>query len=225
MARASSRKAVRKPVRRKPAARKPAAKAASRSRGAARTVAQARKPGKARKPAKAGKKAAPAGSAYDAIEKQVITALATVPPMALDGLWPNRRWTHEIKAHLAAMGLESGHAVFADEALGAGAQWLFALCWVDLRNGRMRALPLALEVEWNLNMGEIAEDFDKLVQSTATHRVMVFEQRNAADVGMALKNLKARVAAYGPRRKGDRYLFAGYDFTGRQFVFNLLVVP
>jgi hypothetical protein len=151
-------------------------------------------------------------------------AVAQVPPLALDGLWPNRRWTHEIKAHLGAMGLARGHAVFADECLGAGAQWLFALCWVDLRNGRMRGVPLAVEVEWNLNMGEIAEDFDKLLQSSAQHRVMIFEQRNAADVSMALKNLKARVGAYTARRKGDRFLFAGYDFTGRKLIFDLLVV-
>jgi len=165
-----------------------------------------------------------AGPSYDAVEKKVMAAVALVPPLAPDGLWPNRRWTHEIKAHLGAMGLERGHSVFADECLGAGAQWLFALCWVDLRKGRMRGLPLALEVEWNLNMGEIAEDFDKLLQSTAQHRVMVFEQRNAPDVAMVLKSLKARIAAYGPRRKGDRFLFAGYDFTGRKLLFDLLVV-
>jgi hypothetical protein len=165
-----------------------------------------------------------AGPAFDKLEAQVMEAVGRVPPQALDGLWPNRRWTHEIKAHLGAMGLERGYAVFADECLGAGAQWLFALCWVDLRKGRMRGIPLAVEVEWNLNMGEIAEDFDKLLQSTAAHRVMIFEQRNAADVAMVLKSLKARVHGYGARRKGDRFLFAGYAFTERKLVFDLLVV-
>jgi hypothetical protein len=94
-------------------------------------------------------------------------AIAPVPPMALDGLWPNRRWTHEMKARLGAMGLERGHAVFADECLGAGPQWVFALCWVDLRKGRMRSIPLAVEID---------------------------------------------------------FLFAGYAFTERKLVFDLLVV-
>lgn len=175
---------------------------------------------KARLPAAKPRKAA--SPVYDALEKRIIAALEPIPGMALDGVWPNRRWTHEIKAHLGALGLEQGHAVFADECLGAGAQWLFALCWAHMRKGRMLALPLAVEIEWNLNLGEIAEDFDKLLQSTARHRLMIFEQRNAADVAMVLKNLKARVAAYRDRRPG-RYLFAGYDFTGRAFIFDLLV--
>jgi hypothetical protein len=122
------------------------------------------------------------------------------------------------------MGLERGHAVFADECLGAGAQWLFGLCWVDLHQGRMRGLPLAAEVEWNLNIGEIAEDFDKLLQSRAQHRLMVFEQRTGPDVAMVLKALKARIRAYRSRQPGDRYLFAGYDFVGKRFVFDLHVV-
>jgi hypothetical protein len=156
------------------------------------------------------------------VEKRIIAALAPIPGMALDGVWPNRRWTHEIKAHLGALGLEQGHAVFADECLGAGPQWLFALCWAQMRKGRMVSLPLVAEIEWNLNLGEIAEDFDKLLQSTARHRLMIFEQRNAADVAMVLKNLKARVTAYRDRQPSGRYLFAGYDFTGRRFIFDLL---
>ncbi len=197
--------------------RKPARRAAA-AKGGRRTV-------RAKPRARLLKRAArPAGPAFDLLEKRLIAALAPIPALALDGPWPNRRWTHEIKAHLGALGLASGHAVFADECLGAGAQWLFALCWVELRGGRMRGLPLAVEVEWNLNMGEIAEDFDKLLLSRSQHRLMAFEQRSAADVQMVLKGLKARIAAFAPRQKGDRFLFAGYDFTGRQFVFDLHVV-
>lgn len=206
-------------------ARQPTRKAAGRSAAAAKRGRSAVPPKGRARPGKAPRRTAPPASPpYSLTEKRMIAALAPIPALALDGPWPNRRWTHEIKAHVGALGLASGHAVFADECLGAGAQWVFALCWVDLRAGRMRGIPLAMEVEWNLNMGEIAEDFDKLLQSRAQHRLLVFDQRNAADVAMVLKNLKTRIGAFAARQKGDRFLFAGYDFTGRQFLFDLHVV-
>ncbi len=205
-----ARQPIRKPVRRTAAAK--------RGRGAVRAK------GRTRPAKRAGGAARPAGPPFTLTEKRLIAALAPIPALALDGPWPNRRWTLEIKAQLGALGLASGHAVFANECLGAGAQWLFALCWVEMRKGRMRGIPLAMEVEWNLNLGEIAEDFDKLLQSRAQQRLMIFEQRNAADVAMVLKGLKARVGAYTARQRGDRFLFAGYDFTGRQFLFDLHVV-
>jgi len=169
----------------------------------------------------------PSAPPYDALEKQLIAALEPVPGMAIDGPWPGRAWTREIRARLGLLGQQRGYQVYADGCLGAEPQWLYlvvwAVVWAEGRGGHLRQMQLAAEYEWNLNLQEIAEDFDKLLQARARHRLMIFEQRNAADVAMVLRALKARVRAFRGTLPGDRFLFAAYDFGGACFQFDLHV--
>src|SRR5574341_1256574 len=88
---------------------------------------------------------------YDAVEKQLIAALEPVPGMAIDGPWPGRAWTREIRARLGLLGQKRGHRVFADGCIGAEPQWLYLVVWAEGRGDSLARMQLAAEYEWNLN--------------------------------------------------------------------------
>jgi len=191
-------------------AAKPAQRAAVRpARKPARSAARKAPPKSARKP----------GPVYDRLEKQLVAVLEPFAHEGLDGPWPSKRWTQEIRARLSILGRELGYRVCAEEAPRADLPWLHSVTWLDERGGRLRAVALAVEIEWNLNLQEIAEDFDKLMQSRARRRLMLFAQRDSKDVAMVFARLRARARGFGATLPGDRYLLAGYAFDKRQFIF------
>lgn len=59
-------------------------------------------------------------------------------------------------------------------------EWLYDVCWLDWKKKdppRLKQVVLAAECEWG-NDGDIYDDFEKLVQSRAGLRVMIFTKKN-----------------------------------------------
>jgi hypothetical protein len=54
------------------------------------------------------------------------------------------------------------------------AAWLWDMTWVELSEGKLIDLPLALESEWLRTFDEILFDFEKLLVCRARLRVMIF---------------------------------------------------
>jgi hypothetical protein len=93
--------------------------------------------------------------------------------------------------------------------------WLWDLSWIESdRDNTLRAIPLALESEWNSTWDEILWDFQKLLVSQADIRVMVLN--TATDAQKQFAQLRAAVDAYSGSRAGDHYLFACWCYARRK---------
>lgn len=96
-------------------------------------------------------------------------------------------------------------------------EWLFDLAWYKYNSKRqMENLFLAMESEWGKE-ADIRVDFEKLLVARSQYRLMVF-QGNSIDT--ITNNLINRIDTFQESQKGDRYLFAGWDWDTQKFIFS-----
>jgi hypothetical protein len=87
------------------------------------------------------------------------------------------------------------------------AEWLWDMTWVELRDGKLIDLPLALESEWNPKFEEILFDFERLLVSRARLRVMIFEAPLPSGE-QRFNRLIDAIRSYSGTQIGDHYLLA-----------------
>ena len=79
---------------------------------------------------------------------------------------------------------------------------------------------MVAECEWG-NLGEITDDFQKLLLARAAVRVMVFDGGHLKGGAEAIANELYRwVGAFEDSRKGDTYLLAGYEEDDKDWWFR-----
>ena len=82
---------------------------------------------------------------------------------------------------------------------------------------RLKQVLLAVECEWG-NDGDVYDDFEKLVQSRAGLRVMIFTKKNKDGVERMIDRLKSHASGFEQRQPDDKYLFCGYDEAESRFI-------
>ena len=149
---------------------------------------------------------------------------------------PNRKkkFSRKVKNRLCEIGRENGFQVCAcdvDMNNRDYQEWLYDVTWLkyveeDPQRPLVR-IPLAAECEWG-NSGDIKDDFDKLIQSTADVRLMIFDGTRH-DSGEKVKFLSSLINRYNPdQQEKSLYLFASWEWAERQnnkwhfryFIFN-----
>lgn len=132
-------------------------------------------------------------------------------------------WTRQVKDVLCAAGLRLGFKVGAsgcNESLPSWGEWLYDLTWVEANGPELISLPLAVESEWGKKQSDdLAWDFNKLVQSSAGLRVLVFEGRPDF-IGDTIAEFKKLTRGFKGSTSDDRYLFAGFDWDDGEFRFE-----
>ena len=115
-------------------------------------------------------------------------------------------------------------------------QWSYDLCWVkehDELTGSLpltRSLPLALECEWKPDRFEIEFDFEKLLWSCASLRVMIFHRWDKranfntieCKAEEEIYNLIRRIKAFSGCQSEAKYLFCVHCTykNGNKFIFR-----
>lgn len=94
-------------------------------------------------------------------------------------------------------------------------EWLYDLCWLETTPANdaswlTKSMPLAVECEWLPGL-EIDADFDKLVQSRATLRLMIFSYNRAEEFDEIVARLARRVQAFLASDETDNYLLAAVN--------------
>ena len=103
---------------------------------------------------------------------------------------------------------------------------MFDLAWAkgrDRGETTFTGLALVMECEWNWDWESIEIDFSKLVVTRADRRLFVFEQRNAENVDEVIERCQGVVRRFKGTIPGDRYLFAGYAWKEKGFIYRLWV--
>lgn len=137
----------------------------------------------------------------------------------------NRTWTRKIKSALAGLASDERvpsappgcrRSVWASGACNAHEEWLYDLCWLDCEGGFLIGMPLAVESEWG-PPGDIFDDFQKLVQSRADVRLMVYDGGYRSQDEM-IRGFSRQIEKFTHSNPNDRYLLAAFSREKVDFI-------
>lgn len=149
------------------------------------------------------------------IKKKISEELTSVTTyLNSEHKFSNTHWTAAIKAALVEIGKENYRVATAGKYLKDWGEWLYDLVWFDTERQcqpdmewLVKSIPLAVESEWAKGT-EIDTDFDKLVQSRADLRLMIFQADHEEEQASTLQRLATRVEKFKYSQLEDNYLFA-----------------
>jgi hypothetical protein len=174
------------------------------------------------------------------IESQLVAVIEGVVHSNVAGKWRDEHLTAELLSATSRLG-ES----FRDPPLEISG-WLYDQCWsrmsVPPERGFLERVVLALECELGIDLSPIElegetvpaldGDFQKLVQSRASHRVWIFGDRyntnmfkTAAQVNAYMDGCIQQIERFEGTVPDDRYLLIGLYANRTQVVSRLHVVP
>ncbi len=166
----------------------------------------------------------------DAIEKQIASAICAgfdgsqIP----DDKWDKDTWwTNQIKSILVAIGRSNQFMVACAGVASDHCEWKYDLMWWEETDegGRCKLtnVPLVVESEWNLRLHAIQYDFEKLIVARAERRMMVFNVFRPDDARNYIDFLKSIVISYKLSQVNDRYIFAVWIQSTKEFYFDSYV--
>lgn len=118
-------------------------------------------------------------------------------------------WTSKIKEALSNL----GHSLnYIASSSFDGGEWLFDLVWFTTSQNDFNALILAMESEWYRDWHQIKYDFDKLLITNATHKLMICQSTFAGRVDV-LEKFQSSINHYQLGTKGERFLISIYNAT------------
>ncbi|MEP4380203.1 MAG: hypothetical protein ABJ215_06280 [Alphaproteobacteria bacterium] len=149
------------------------------------------------------------------IESRIFKDLRTCALNYRHGAEGNPTWTTRIAHDICRHGEEAGYWAAAlrfkpkyQRMNSIRNEWLFDAVWLKYIGENLVSIPLAMECEWGTD-SEIDDDFQKLIVSRASLRVMVFGDRNLKNDTTAERLwLSAKLFE---ESAGDRYLLAGFE--------------
>ncbi len=163
----------------------------------------------------------------DPVEREISEIIASVAVDGIRDMWKSDRiYTSEIKRRVSELGQDKGFQICCSgwTPPHGRCEWLYDLVWLQLKDDHIERVPLVLESEWSLDLGEIDWDFCKLLLARADHRVMILQQGTEDDVLRVFDTLEARITNFREASAGDRYLLLGYDWNSPQGFHRRLIV-
>tara|TARA_R110002110_G_scaffold180305_5_gene386284 strand:- start:452 stop:973 length:522 start_codon:yes stop_codon:yes gene_type:complete len=129
-------------------------------------------------------------------------------------------WTRSIKKELCSAGRKSSFYTCASEVDGCAhnGEWLYDVSWVSYgKNGfqedpekrSFEKVVLAVESEWAVSKSAALDDFEKLLQTRADMRLMIFEIKSKDYFDKRLKFLRKKIISCIPEEL-EQYRFAGF---------------
>ena len=155
----------------------------------------------------------------DEMIRQILNAIDEIEGMQCRDQWSNPEWTRKIKTALCKVGIRNGYYVCAsslDVEKDCG-EWLYDVCWLKYGatdGGWLRLMPMAAESEWGKNIGDIEDDFSKLLVARASLRVMVcdgWHLPNDTEGQATAERMQQTVGEYNGSRVRDTYLLIVYE--------------
>ena len=144
--------------------------------------------------------------------------------------------TKDIKTQLCAEGNSKSFYTCAKDVDNSNhGEWLYDVCWlkygnapsgttylVDSKLDFLEEAVLIVECEWwhtrgrRCNLGDIRDDFQKLLVGRACVRCMIWEDKEQ-DKSKIAKSLARMVTGYSATDSDDLYLLARYTAEGFQY--------
>lgn len=129
-------------------------------------------------------------------------------------------WTRSIKKALSLAGRKSSFYICASEVDGCAhnGEWLYDVSWVSYGKNGFQEDPeercfekvvLAVESEWAVSKTAALDDFEKLLQTRADMRLMIFEIKSKECFCNRVEFLRKRITSCVPDEL-DQYRFAGF---------------
>ena len=131
--------------------------------------------------------------------------------------WNRKLWGKAVLTPVCRIGKEQfnysvyARSDFVDEQYKSDGEWLYDVTWCEYKGDYLKSVPLAAECEWD-HLGDIKDDFEKLIQARASVRVFIFDSRHCRNGAEALAiKLCNWVGAFEGSQKGDTYLLVAYE--------------
>ena len=148
----------------------------------------------------------------------VVETLRTGIKPGVTSDWENTEWTTAVLHQLSVIGNNFGFVVktTGNPEGSDGPEWLYDQTWMYHNSGDRSkygwSISLVAECEWG-NLDEIQYDFDKLLQSRADVRVMIFDA--ALGARMSSKSVALElcdwVSLFQGSKSNDIYLVIAYE--------------
>ena len=157
------------------------------------------------------------------VERGICSALRGLHQKEPRRCWRDGEWTLHVKHAVGTVGEEMGCKVYATRCrYRARGEWLYDMTWIrEGSDGELVDAPLVLESEWNRD--GVSDDFRKLLVARSRYRVMVLAAYDRVRAQEVVDGLVGQVRACTLTKPGDRYLFACWLNTTRDFDFHLHV--
>lgn len=159
-------------------------------------------------------------------EQAIIDALREFEAGASGVLKGDTAWTKGIKRKLYNLGCKYGYTTCASGLDGdSESEWLYDVVWYreegEGPNARLVDVPMVAECEWNVGIGHIKYDFEKLLLANAPLRVMICQA--TADTMQATKDYFAdALAIYQHGSHDARFLIIILEKTPETFKYMLI---
>ena len=133
--------------------------------------------------------------------------------------------TKDIKTALCKAGRSLGFRTAAqdvDKTVKDDGEWLFDVVWMTLDwkpSRQLKRIHLVVESEFG-NVGDIADDFEKLLVARSDVRLMVFKKCNKSKVEEEFNRLEKEAREFCQRQSGDYYILAGHDDAKSKFLWR-----
>ena len=137
----------------------------------------------------------------------------------------DRTWTSKLKSAIAWLASDEKvppppngckRFAWASSTINAREEWLYDLCWLDYKDGFLIGMPLAVESEWR-GPNDIHDDFEKLVQSRAEVRLMIYDGGYRSQEEME-GSFSRQISEFAHSKRNDRYLIAAFSKEGVDFI-------
>lgn len=137
------------------------------------------------------------------------------------------RQTAEIKRRLTALGKENNLYVCATVEGSDCTEWLFDVCWLKFDGHKdtnfdyehLGSVVLACESELG-NENEVIDDFHKLLQSTATYKVLIFRSPDDRNL---VQYFERNIAVFSPKTDST-FLFVNLRSAEQTMTFHTVQV-
>ncbi|MBN8567519.1 MAG: hypothetical protein J0M25_12395 [Flavobacteriales bacterium] len=150
-------------------------------------------------------------SQFNTIEKDIFTEIDKLIKKAYAEKWGgNKMWTQKIKETLSEM-VEKYKYISSSSIKDGGREWLYDLIWFkNDEEGYFSELVLCMESEWYMDWNQIKYDFDKLLISNATHKLMIC-QAYEDKMDEILDNFQQSINRYQLGNKNERFMISIYN--------------
>ena len=94
------------------------------------------------------------------------------------------------------------------------------MIWLNYSGDTLLSVPLVLESEWEREIGDLMDDFQKMLLARADLRVMIFcmeKEKKGRDI---IEKFINQVETFHPTEPNDHYLFAFWCDEIAKFIFQ-----
>jgi hypothetical protein len=149
----------------------------------------------------------------DEFENKIFEKLENFLVNRTNEIWNSDRiFTQEVKNELREVSKSKGKIASSNCRDADMGEWLYDFTGYNNREGdglTLENIFLTAEIEWGKEY-DVQYDFEKLVQSRANYRLMIFQAFAKDDIERIIEKLIGIANGFSFSQRDDKYMFAGW---------------